>query len=46
MTVKELIELLKQEDPEAEVFTEGCDCDAEAKGVRKEDSGSVMITRS
>ena len=26
MKVKDLVELLQKQDPEAEVFTEGCDC--------------------
>lgn len=44
MTVKQLIEQLKKIDPALEVWTEGCDCYAEASGViLKEDY--ALITR-
>jgi hypothetical protein len=46
MTVAELIEALKSMPQEAEVWHEGCDCTGAANGVRLDDDGSVMITRS
>lgn len=46
LTVKELIELLSKEDPDAVVSVEGCDCVGSAKGVQKEPYGDeVCITR-
>lgn len=33
LTVRELIEALQKCDPDAEVLTEGCDCEGEAKSV-------------
>jgi formate-dependent nitrite reductase cytochrome c552 subunit len=33
MKVRELIELLAAQDPEAEVWAEGCDCTNPATGV-------------
>lgn len=33
MKVRELIELLQQHDPEADVETEGCDCIGKPNGV-------------
>lgn len=47
MKVKELIILLQQQDPEANVTTEGCDCIGEVAGVETEDvcyAGGILST--
>lgn len=44
LTNRELVELLLNFDPEAEVITEGCDCNGLASGVY-EDNGFLYITR-
>ena len=48
LKVKELIELLKKQSPDAEVWTEGCDCWGDANGVEVtefENELGVLITR-
>jgi hypothetical protein len=43
MKVKELIELLRQQDENLEVGIEGCDCTASADGVSVE--GGILYIR-
>jgi len=46
MTVKELIEKLKECNENAKVVVEGCDCTADATGIYKEvDLNVIYITR-
>lgn len=45
MKVSELIEALRKAKPDAEVMTEGCDCDGNAAFVLVDESGTVMIAR-
>lgn len=44
LKVRDLIALLEQQDPDAPVDTEGCDCSGPASGVEAFD-GTVIITR-
>ena len=44
-TVGELIEKLKEFDPDLFVYTEGCDCTGNVVEVTLESNGSVMICR-
>jgi hypothetical protein len=51
MTVLELIEALRQCDPDVEVLTEGCDCEGDVGAVveQQEQEGTrrwVMLRRS
>jgi len=48
LKVSELIKLLQEHPPDAEVVTEGCDCDGDAGGVvtRSESPNKVFITRT
>lgn len=46
LTVQELIELLKNFDPNTLVYTEGCDCIGCASGVKLEADGSILILRN
>lgn len=47
LNVKSLITLLRQQPPDALVWIEGCDCDAEAVDVSYDYlDNSVMITRT
>ena len=46
ITVRELIDLLLALDtPNAPVWVEGCDCEAEAAGISKDADGAVMVCR-
>ncbi len=45
MKIKELIELLKKQDPEAEVEMEGCDCNQVPDAVEIQEDGKVLICR-
>jgi len=44
LTTRQLITLLMQEDPEAEVWLEGCDCSAPAENVESRRHKGVRIT--
>ncbi len=47
MTVQELIEELKKAPPDAEVYTEGCDCNGDVGSVRIEaDRKEILLERS
>jgi hypothetical protein len=46
LTVSELIELLRSMPQDAEVWHQGCDCQGTADGVKLQDDGTVLITRS
>jgi hypothetical protein len=47
ITVAQLIELLKQQPPDAKVWHEGCDCWGMADRVEYDaDDNTVLITRS
>lgn len=45
MIVKELIIELQKVDQEAEVFTEGCDCNGEVDSVDANTAGQVCLMR-
>ena len=44
-TVGDLIEKLKEFDPDLFVYTEGCDCIGNVVDVTLEDDGAVVICR-
>jgi hypothetical protein len=46
MKVSELIEKLQQVRQDAEVWTEGCDCDGDCAFVVVQDDGDILLARS
>lgn len=46
MKVRELIEKLQKANPDAEVHTEGCDCNGDVAIVLVDEDGAVMLGRS
>lgn len=45
MKVKELIRLLSTVNQDADVWTEGCDCEAEPTGLTAQGDGTVVVRR-
>jgi hypothetical protein len=45
LKVKDLIKLLKKQDPEAKAVVEGCDCEDYCVGLSTKEDGEVVFRR-